>query len=467
MKKGIITSTDSKCFESFQLFNFSLKKSNPKIPLLVYDLGLSKKEIKWCEKNKINIKKYKNPIVSKKYFMWQTWNKPHYIFLSPFKYTLWIDCDTIIYKDLSDIFSKIKKDIFLVKDYFGVDDLLRNNDKLYEKYPVESRLKVLPNGGVLGLCKTRKKDKKFLNNYLKITKKASKNKELANLLSWWDQGAIHWALEKSKNTDVVVQNRNFNDALYNTNYRPNSPKELFNELKTRSSTIVHLGGSPKPYFWFEKNIKDEPIKNKLKVFVLGHNDECLKSSPNYKFVEKINLNNLDNDVQAIAESRFFLSDHVFRCAENYIGVITHRYEQKYGLNIKDLKNLELRKDLVHTCSLTKKDWFDHSVEYHKEEIKKYIIEISKKFDMPIRRKKAMFSNNFICHKFVFFDFIIKFREIFNYMTSKYGFDFDYEVDANQNHRRAAYLYERIAMLYFSNRDDLKIVQTPFAGVSNV
>lgn len=457
MKKGIITSTDSKSFDAFKLFFNSLKKHNPKLPLVVFNLGLCEQEIKWCEKNKINIKNYKNPIVPKDYFMWQTWNKPDYINRSEFDYTLWIDCDTIIYGSLDEIFKKLKKQIFIVRDYFGCDDLLSNNPELYIKFPVKKRLKTLPNGGVLGLCKSRKKDARFLKKYLKMTKRVSKNRELSKLFSWWDQGVIHWSLEKSKNTKCVNQSREFNDALYDTNLKPKNEHELYERLKKRNSKIVHLGGSPKPYFWFEN-------QNKLKIFVLGHDDECLKKVEKLDFVEKINLEKINVDAKPIAESRFFLSDHIYRCNENYIGTLTHRYKEKYNINLSELKNLQLQKNNIYACCLTPKNWFEHSSDYHTPGINKYLIEISKQFDLPIRKKRAFFSNNFICHKFIFFEFITKFREIFNYITSKYGFELDFKTDPGQEHRKAAYLYERVSMIYFSNRDDLNIIQIPKSHV---
>jgi hypothetical protein len=121
MNKGIITAADSTSFSAFQLFNYSLRKHNSKIPLALFDIGLSEQEKGWCRRNKIKLINYKNPIVPKDYFMWQTWNKPDYINRSPFEYTLWLDCDIIIYKNLTSIFKKIKNKIFCVKDHFGTD----------------------------------------------------------------------------------------------------------------------------------------------------------------------------------------------------------------------------------------------------------------------------------------------------------------------------------------------------------
>jgi hypothetical protein len=464
VSQGIITSTDSICFSAFQLFSHSLRKTNPNVPLLVFDIGLESKEINWCKKNKINLIKYENPIIPKSLFMWQTWNKPDYIFRSPFEYTLWLDSDTIVYKKLNKLFEVLKKNIVSIKDFFGAE--INNKRELYEIYPVEERLKNPPNGGVLGICKTRKKDIDFLKKYLFMTKEAAKSQHLRDLIKWWDQGVIHWALEASKNSNVILCEREFNDALYNPNLRLESPNLLYEELKKRKSTIVHLGGCPKPYFWFKKDISNKTIKNSLKVFVLGHNEESLKKVENEPFIQKLDLSKLElaiPNTEDIAENKFYLTDYVFRCKESYVGVMTHRYKQKYNLDIKKLPQIvdKLDERCVFTCHFARKEWFDYSINYHPG-IEKYIREISEVFNLPIRRKHVFWANNFICHKFVFADFIYKFRDIFHYINSKYGYNFDYKVDFGQDKRKAAFLYERVAMLYFSNQDHLKVIQIPYA-----
>ena len=57
-------------------------------------------------------------------------------------------------------FDRLKKQIVSIKDYFGAE--IENKKELYDLYPVEKRLENHPNGGVLGVCKTRKKDINFL-----------------------------------------------------------------------------------------------------------------------------------------------------------------------------------------------------------------------------------------------------------------------------------------------------------------
>lgn len=464
MNKGVVTSTDSNCFVAFQLFYYGLKKSNPELPLVVFNLGLNKKEKKWFEENSINLIEYKNPIVSKNIFMWQTWNKVDYILKSPFDYTLWLDSDTIIYNKLDKLFEIMKKRIACIKDFCGVST--NNHPNLYKIYPVNNRLEINPNGGVLGVYKKRKKDIDFLNQYLFLTKKAAKSKKLRSVLSWWDQGIINWALEKSKNTNVVINDLEYNDTLYDPSLRIQDPIVLYEKLKSRKTSIVHLAGCPKPYFWFEKNLNRSPIEKNLKVFITGHNEDCLRKIPNKNFIKKINLSNLEigiKNTEDLAENRFFLSDQVFRSHEPYIGLITHRYKEKYNLEIENLNKItkKIEKNYVFTCHFARKDWYDYSINYHPG-MEKYLKEISKLFDLPIRKKHVFWANNFICHKSIFADFIFLFRSIFIYMNKKYGYDFNYKVDPGQEHRKAAFLYERVAMMYFSNQDNLKIIQIPYA-----
>lgn len=468
INKGIITAIDSNCFSAFQLFNYSLKRTNNEIPLLVFDLGLNKKEIEWTNKNSINLKKYKKPIIPKNIFMWQTWNKPDYIRKSPFEYTLWLDSDILIYEKIDELFDLLKNKIVCVKDFSKTNT--NNNKKIYEMFPVKEKLKSNCNGGVLGICKTRKKDIYFLREWILLTKKAAESEEIRNNLKWWDQGAINWALEKTKNIDVVIDDRNLNNLT--SNYKVSTdPIILYESLRAKKSKIVHFAGCPKPYFWFEKKLDRSPIEKNLKIFVLGHKKEQLEKIPQKKFISTINLSNLNIQIsnnkvintQDLAENKFFLSDHIFRSQESFIGIITHRYKQKYDLDIENLFKLKNRLEMscVYTCHTARKDWYEYTINYHPG-IDRYLKEISYVFNLPIRKKNVFWANNFICHKSIFAEFALVFRQIFHYMHEKYGYNFDYKVDSGQEHRRAAFLYERISMMYFSNQDNLDIIQIPYA-----
>lgn len=209
--------------------------------------------------------------------------------------------------------------------------------------------------------------------------------------------------------------------------------------------------------------------NNLRIYTLGHSEESLKIIPNHHAFKKVNLNDLvlpianTND---LAENRFFLLDEsYFHDCPEYIGVLTAQYEKKYPALIKWNKILDLQNHLnpeeIFAASPTELfnegKWVEWSFDYHKT-IKPYLEDIANFAQIPLSNNPTFWANNFICHKRVFFEFIKFFKKIFNYMHPKYGFNFAFKVD--DTNRTAAYLYERVSMLWFSNKDNLKISKIP-------
>lgn len=209
--------------------------------------------------------------------------------------------------------------------------------------------------------------------------------------------------------------------------------------------------------------------NKFKVFILGHSVDKLYYLADKPFLEKINLNDLILPIpntNHLAENRFFLlNESYFNNCPDYIGTLTYSFGKKYPhLNLlQNMQNLEnvLSPQIVYAAAPTNtifkdKKWLERTFIHHKT-IEKYMQEISNVFfKKSLHDSPSFLANNFICHKNVFFEFIKFFKQVFYYMHKKYGYNFDITTD--DTNRTAAYLYERVTMIYFSNRNDLDIIQ---------
>lgn len=213
----------------------------------------------------------------------------------------------------------------------------------------------------------------------------------------------------------------------------------------------------------------------MKVYLLSHTDgDCL---PNLSSdtVEKINLTKLKLPIENtndLAENRIFLADENFFCKQSdYLGVLSSRYEQKYpnSIRLDNLssikKKIEPNKVLVAapTKEFNQGKWIEWTLQYH-ENINKYLDELADIMGLPLVNNDSFWANNFICHRSVFFDFIRTFKKTFYEMHKRYGYCMDFRTDDPS--RTAAYLYERVSMIYFSNRTDLVIEKLPQINVFN-
>ena len=206
----------------------------------------------------------------------------------------------------------------------------------------------------------------------------------------------------------------------------------------------------------------------MKIFILGHSAEALFKLPPKPFLQPVNLAELvlpipnTND---LAENRFFMLDKLnFKDCPEYIGVLTNRFNEKYkdliGLDSLNLIQHKLKPHVVYAADPTAfsfPNWVSWSCVYHKT-YEPYLKDLAAFMGLPLVSKPTFWANNFICHKNVFLEFIDAFQKVFFKMHAKYGYDFNMYVEDQS--RVAAYVYERVAMIYFANRPDLSIVKLP-------
>lgn len=220
---------------------------------------------------------------------------------------------------------------------------------------------------------------------------------------------------------------------------------------------------------------------KLKCYVLGHSDKSLESIPDCPWLVKTNLNELELPIpntNEIAENRLFLADDSFFDWEcEYIGTLTWQYDRKYcwALSLSDLDELlpELEEDVVFAPATNIMGevrseyapslkgiprWVEHMQNIHGPSFQGYLDEISRVSGLPLVNEPCFWANNFICHREVFREFLRFFKKVFTEIHARHGYDFNFL--AEDPPRKAAYLYESVAMIYFSNRFDLRIRQMP-------
>jgi hypothetical protein len=187
----------------------------------------------------------------------------------------------------------------------------------------------------------------------------------------------------------------------------------------------------------------------LEVFVLGHNDEMLKTVPEKEWLHKVNLSLLgDNE---LAESRIFLSPIPSSSKADYVGFATWRWNKKFGrLPLEQLNILPLKQNVVW-AAMTLSNWYLESIHSHSGMVK-YLVELARITNLQLINKTAFWCNCFICHRDVYFSFEQWFRKTFNYFNNKYRYNYEFEADTPYRTRKPALFYERFACMYFTNLD---------------
>ena len=204
-------------------------------------------------------------------------------------------------------------------------------------------------------------------------------------------------------------------------------------------------------------------RHKMVIFVCGHNEGQLLTIPNVHCLRKINLSDLPLDElqnNQLSEHRVYLTDIPQKTQSEYIGFATWRWNEKWHCHCHiSLENLNtiLSKLSPNTilCPRVANNWLDVTTQSHPG-IEIYLKELSEHTQLPLNNKPGFWANNFICHKSVYLGWQKFFRENFYYFHKKYEFDFDFYVTEQYQCRLAAVFYERFSLLYFTNRDDLKI-----------
>jgi len=209
-------------------------------------------------------------------------------------------------------------------------------------------------------------------------------------------------------------------------------------------------------------------EDQVKIFVLGHSDRCFQTVPECSYLQKVNLNHLQLPIpntNDLAENRFFLLDESYfdDCPE-YVGVLTWQYDRKYNwlLPLSEIHEMFCLLDpkKVYAAAPTTvmvSEWVDYTINFHKT-IRPYMDTLSDITGLLWSNKECFWANNFICHREVFLKFIRFARATILKMNAMHGSKMAYYVEDKS--RIPAYLYERLTMLWFSNRHELSFKCIP-------
>lgn len=229
-------------FPGFQILAHTLKG----IPVTLIDLGLLPAQRAWCNERGIPLMtaELKMPAPVKG---WQIWNKPFYLEASPYEDTLWMDCDTCAPGSVVPLLESIDAGPLILRHWDEAYDY-PNDESLYDLFPTRTRFanKRLLNAGVLGIRKSRDLRADWFLTWRDMVLKSIGSAKLRSLISYYDEGALIWALEATASVELITNRQEWNRFVGLS--RIGSVPELARALHEPTDDVVwHFSGNPKVF----------------------------------------------------------------------------------------------------------------------------------------------------------------------------------------------------------------------------
>lgn len=202
---GVVTACDSCYYRGLLLL---LKTLLGRVPVTVIDAGLTAYQVGYLEQEGCTVKRCaRTPQLPLTHHT--SWLKPWWIEQAGYRYTLWLDADTLVLRDLTPLFDVIKERVLLIRHAYGTAARTGYNGALNKLRPVKrvNSKEDHVNAGVLGFALERSEDAELLRQWQGLIEDALADAKLRKLISYWDEGALHWAMAKMAIQGRIVRDQ--------------------------------------------------------------------------------------------------------------------------------------------------------------------------------------------------------------------------------------------------------------------
>ena len=231
---GIVTLADSRYFPGLELLCQSVRESFD-VPVVCFDLGLDAAQLERARKKCPNLsirpmpvnddmasvrRVFENagPLAKPGKRVWPIWACPFLIAASPFRRVFWIDSDVVVLRNLDRLFSLLDSGPVFTPENFA-PQVTPNKAALYDLLPIARPFDPLEpriNAGVSGWDLSRTVDRAALEAYMTAVRAACADRRVAEAISWWDQGALIWAIQYCGLQNRVVDTWSWNMCVKHT-----------------------------------------------------------------------------------------------------------------------------------------------------------------------------------------------------------------------------------------------------------
>lgn len=268
MSEGIVTLSDSHYYPGLETLYLSVQECYP-LPVTCYDIGLTPAQIEHAAKYYPSLTilplpadpqiervrttfEQSEPLDKIGKRVWPLWICPFLISLSGYRRVFWLDTDLVVLRNLDQLFEKLDQGpVFTVEN--NAPDKTPNLPELYQLLPIGREFDLrypAANGGVSGWDLAR--DKKVLADYMLPILSACDNIEIREAISWHDQGALIWAIQKNALEHRVETETRWNLCVKNSaagaktyNWGPDVLSKLRHDEP--DACILHWNGHRVPW----------------------------------------------------------------------------------------------------------------------------------------------------------------------------------------------------------------------------
>lgn len=264
---AIVTLCDEHYFEGLLMLHRSVQESHPCL-VACYDLGLTPSQ-KAAADRRPNLQllplpddplieriratmSLMPPLVKANKRVWPLWICPLLIKHAPFRDVVWMDCDLVVLRNLSELFTLVGTGPVFTPEN-KAPQFTANRPALYRLLPIHRRFDpLLPviNAGVSGWRRDR--DAAAIEAYLLPVARAVDDLEVRAAISWHDQGALIWAIQSCGLEHRVVGTTDWNLCVDHTSLaqRPVAWDDGFLDqvrADVPDANILHWNGREPPW----------------------------------------------------------------------------------------------------------------------------------------------------------------------------------------------------------------------------
>ena len=231
---GIVTLADSRYLPGLEMLCRSVRESFD-VPVACFDLGI---DPAWIDRAK---SKFPNlsilplpdtadmvavrrtfegagPLAKPGKRVWPIWACPFLISASPFRRVFWIDSDIVVLRNLRGLSALLHDGPVFTPENFA-PQVTPNKALLYKLLPISRPFDPLEpriNAGVSGWDLAREVDRDALEAYMSAVRAACIDHRIAESISWWDQGALIWAIQQCGLQHRVMKDWSWNMCVKHT-----------------------------------------------------------------------------------------------------------------------------------------------------------------------------------------------------------------------------------------------------------
>lgn len=264
--EAVVTLADANYFPGLEVLHRSVQESHP-VPVLCYDIGIDPAQARRARSipnleivpipETERIRKVRGAGGDRKLAKrgkreWPLWICPYLIAASPYRRTIWLDCDTVCLRNLKELYDLLEDGPVFTPENLA-PELTANRPELYDLLPIERDFDIdepVVNAGVSAWDLRR--DAELLEAYGFAVERAFEDERIKEAISWWDQGALVWALQKTGQEGRVLEHLRWNLCIKHTRVAGKSydwGPEVLEELRADvpDANLIHWNGFNVPW----------------------------------------------------------------------------------------------------------------------------------------------------------------------------------------------------------------------------